>query len=477
MSNLLPGSHIHVVGIGGSGLSAIARILLGQGYRVSGSDRSANDLTAALARDGATVYVGHAAAQVEGADALIITSAVKDDHVEVASARGRGIPVYKRQDIMTDLMTGKQVIAVAGTKGKTTTTAMIVHILREAGLDPSYLVGGVLGNSGSNAGVGSGPHFVVEADEYDHMFLGLNPNIAVITNIEWDHPDFFPTFAAMQTSFQQFVERLPNDGVLIGCVDDPGAMRISDARLAQGKPTHTYGILSPEPYDLWPLVRRRKTYTTSYWAHALVPNPDSTSFEFNRPGDFEQSVQIRLAGSHNVLNATAAMIAAHVCGVDDARSAAALSGFIAPARRFELRAEVNAVAVIDDYAHNPMSIRAVLRAARQRYPNRSIWAVWQPHTYSRTQALLAEYQTAFVDADHVLITDIYASREDPLPGVTSPGVIAGMRHPDVRHTPAFADAVEALVNGVRPPAVIVIMSAGDAPQIGINYLRQIQGVV
>ncbi|MFN8448598.1 MAG: Mur ligase domain-containing protein [Anaerolineae bacterium] len=201
----------------------MARILLGQGYVVSGSDRSLNGLTEALAHDGATIYAGHDAANVAGADALIISSAVKPDHPEVAAARAAGIPVYKRSDIMADLMAGKTVIAVAGTAGKTTTTAMIAHILIETGKDPSYIIGGVLTTTGQNAGVGAGDAFVVEADEYDNMFLGLRPNIAVVTNVEWDHPDFFPTPEAMRRSFEQFIDLLPYDGTLILNVDLPMA--------------------------------------------------------------------------------------------------------------------------------------------------------------------------------------------------------------------------------------------------------------
>ena len=214
MPHLTPGQHIHLVGIGGAGLSAIARILLGQGYRVSGSDRTLNLLTDALARDGATIYAGHDPANITGADALIVSSAIQPDQVEIAAALAGGIPVYKRAHIMADLIMGKQVIAVAGTAGKTTTSAMITHILLETGKDPSYIIGGVLSTTGTNAGVGKGDVFVIEADEYDNMFLGLHPNIAIITNIEWDHPDFFKTPEDMQHSFEQFIRLLPEDGII-----------------------------------------------------------------------------------------------------------------------------------------------------------------------------------------------------------------------------------------------------------------------
>ena len=244
----VPGQRIHLVGIGGSGMSAIARILVERGFHVSGSDRNSNDLTEALARDGAIVHLGHDAAYVRGADMVLITSAVKDDHVEVVAAREAGIPVYKRQDVMAALMEGQKVIAVAGTKGKTTTTSMIVHILRECGADPSYIVGGVTGNTGTNAGVGKGEWFVVEADEYDNMFLGLRPDIAVITNIEWDHPDFFKTPEEMVELFRKFVGLLnkKSDYVysdrLIASADDPLVFSLAQESFRAGHRVDTFGI-------------------------------------------------------------------------------------------------------------------------------------------------------------------------------------------------------------------------------------------
>ncbi len=472
---LKPGQHIFLVGIGGSGLSAIARILLGQGYTVSGSDRSLNSLTAALARDGATVYEGHDAAHINGAEALIITSAVKDDHVEVIAARAQGIPVYKRQDIMADLMEGKTVIAVAGTKGKTTTTSMIVHILQACGQDPSYIVGGIMGNTGTNAGVGKGDTFVVEADEYDNMFLGLRPDVAVITNIEWDHPDFFKTPDDMVESFRKFVKLLPKDGILVACADDALAVKLADEHLGAGLKTRTYGINQPGPYDLYLLARRRRTYFWSYWADFVQVVGDETRFEFNMPDDIVVDITIPLPGDHNIQNTLAALIACEAAEHLRAEDmAVATQTFKATARRFELRADVGGIAIVDDYAHNPMSIKAVLEAAKQRYTERTVWAVWQPHTYSRTQALFDQFVTAFGEADHVLVTDIYAARETAIEGVSGAAVVAAMTHPDVRHTATFTDAVTILRDHVKAPAVIVIMSAGDAPDIGVQYLKLLQ---
>jgi UDP-N-acetylmuramate--alanine ligase len=423
-----PHQHIHLIGIGGAGLSAIARILLERGCVVSGSDRGANAFTDALARAGATIHRGHDAAYVDGADAVIVTSAAPPDHVEIQAALARGIPVYKRGDVIASIMAGQTALCVAGTHGKTTTTAMIAHILRQTGRDPSYIVGGVLRSSGTNAGVGAGAAFVIEADEYDHMFLGLKPEIAVITNVEWDHPDFFPTPDALTDAFRRFVALLPPDGTLIACVDDPGALALTAAAPCRVIP---YG-LPPE------------------------------------------SVTLRIPGRHNRRNAHAAILAAGTQGVGLAEAAAALASFEGAGRRFDVRADVGGVAVIDDYAHHPTAIRATLQAARERYPERALWAVWQPHTYSRTRALWDDYLRAFDAADHVIVTDIYAAREQPDGVTTSARFVVELAesHSHVTHAPALADAAALLDAGVRVPAAIVIMSAGDAPEIGTAFLTR-----
>jgi UDP-N-acetylmuramate--alanine ligase len=455
---LKPGQHIHLVGIGGSGLSAIARILLGQGYKVSGSDRSTNELMDVLAHDGTIIYHGHDARYVDGADVLIITSAVKDDHVEVGAAHARGIPVYKRQDIIADLMIGKTVIAVAGTKGKTTTTSMIVHILRECGLDPGYIVGGVMGNTQTNAGVGQGEVFVIEADEYDDMFLGLQPNIIVLTNVEYDHPDFFKTPEAMVGSFRHFIGQMA-DGLLVACADDPIARQIAHEYQSKHQVV-MYGV---------------ENAAATIRATAITCG-EYTDFEIASP-EGRLEARVELPGRHNVLNALAAYCATKPIASDrvtNEMKIAKLATFKPTARRFDLRADIHGIAVLDDYAHNPTSIRVTLDAARQRYPDRALWAIWQPHTYSRTQALFDQFVKSFEVADHVLITDIYAAREAPVPGVSSAAVVAAMVHTDVRHMPTFEDAVAILSAEVRPPAVVLIMSAGDAPQIGIEYVKLLQ---
>jgi UDP-N-acetylmuramate--alanine ligase len=456
---LIPGQHVHLVGIGGIGMSAIARVLLQQGFQISGSDRAANAQTEALARDGATIHVGHDAAHVAGAELVIISSAVPPDHVEVAAAGAAGIPVYKRSDIIADVMSGHVSIAVAGTHGKTTTTAMCIHVLIETGQRPSYILGGVLRATGQNAGIDTGRAFVIEADEYDNMFHGLRPQVAVVTNIEWDHPDFFKTPHDLMRSFSHFVSLLTPDGLLISCADDTAAVIFAENRLVSGLPTVTYGINNPQ----------------AIWRGGNLRHNDGLlHFDVTREGRVMGTVALAVPGRHNVLNALAALAVADSQGVPFPYAAEALRSFAGTGRRFEVRGEAGGVIVVDDYAHHPTAIRVTLEAARQRYPGHQVWAVWQPHTYSRTQALLEEYAVAFGEADHVLVTDIYAAREQPIPGVTADEVVEAIQHPRKQHTPNLSDAVDVLDRGVTPPAVVLVMSAGDAPKIGAGLLERRQ---
>ena len=442
------------VGIGGVGLSAIARVMLERGYRISGSDRAPGAYAEALARDGATIFIGHDAAHVAGADAVIISSAVRNNP-EVQAAQAAGIPVYKRSDMIAGLMDGQTVIAVAGSHGKTTTTAMLAHVLDVAGVEPGYIVGGTLKRSGTNAAAGAGRLFVIEADEYDHMFLGLRPNVAIVTNIEWDHPDFFHTADDFYGAFESFAALLPPDGLLIACADDAGARRLAEAQAARVN-VQTYG--ADDPSASWSLMDIRSV-EGCFQATLHVPGGETAS------------LALALPGRVNLLNAAAVIAAAARVGVAPEQAAAALASFTGVGRRFDVIGEAAGVVVVDDYGHNPSKIRATLAAARARYPDRDLWAVWQPHTFSRTQTFLSAYAAAFDDADHVLVTEIYAAREAPMPGVTGATTAAALAHPDARFTPSFAAAVKTLASETRPPAAVVLLSAGDANRIGPDLLN------
>lgn len=460
---LSPGQHIHIIGIGGFGMSAIARVLLGRGYAVSGSDLHANDLTRALAAAGATIYEGHAGANVTGADLVVATSAVQENNPEIAAARAAGIPVLRRRDLLGALMAGQVGIAVAGTHGKTTTTALLVHVLREAGLDPTYIIGGVLANTGSNAGVGRGPHFVIEADEYDRMFLGLRPQVAVVTTIEHDHPDCYPTLDDVRAAFAEFAALLPGDGLLVVCADDPEARTLGDSRRAAGHPVAFYAISGT--------AGEGSTEDEAFW-RASDLTPDSAggmTFTVWRGARSLGRVRLALAGGHNVLNALAAIAVAAQVGVPFAVTTGALGSFLGAGRRTETLGVVGGVTVISDYAHHPTAVRVTLEALRARPGIGDLWAVWQPHTYGRMRTLAGEFAAAFSAADHVLVTDVYSVRETVTPGLDAAGMaaqIASAGHPDVRYTGALNATAEALIACVRPGDVVALLSAGDAPQVG-----------
>lgn len=457
MIRLIPGQRVHFVGIGGAGLSAIATVMLQQGYTVSGSDRTSNAQTEALAKAGATIYRGHDAAYVLDAEIVVISSAVQGDHIEVLAAQAQNIPVVKRADIIGALMAGHVGIAVAGTHGKTTTTALVTHILLHAGQQPSYIVGGVMSSTNTNAGIGNGRAFVIEADEYDNMFHGLRPQIEVVTNVEYDHPDFFRTPNAYIEAFSRFIGLLPKDGLLVTCADDPTANIFAENRYIVNLPVATYGLANPRAG--WRAARLRAV------------EDGGTAFEVVRRGAVLGTVMLPLPGRHNVLNALAAIIVGESQGVSFADSVAALKTFTGLSRRFEIKGEIDGIIVVDDYAHNPTKIRSTLQAARGRFPTHNIWAVWQPHTYTRTQILLDQYAAAFGDADFVIVTDIYAAREKPPANFSMADIVAAIQHPEVRLIPYLDEVIEYLVAEVNGPAVIVVMSAGDATRVGEDVLR------
>ncbi len=441
---------VHLVGIGGTGLSAIARVLLERGDEVSGSDQAVSPYAQALERAGVRVHYDHRPENVAGADLVIVSSAVPDSNPEVTAARQAGIRVVRRAEFLGELTAGCQTIAVAGTHGKTTTTGLIAWLLDQAGLSPSFIVGGMLKDFGTNARAGSGPHFVIEADEYDRTFLGLQPAIGVVTNVEHDHPDCYPTFVEFRAAFQAFAERVTDQ--LLVCLENEGAASlqpISATRL-------TYGFRSEAEWR----------------AEEVRPNAAGGSdFLVSKSGELLGLVRTRLPGEHNVLNAVAALAAVDCVGVPFAEARRAITEFHGVGRRFEIVGEVGGIWVVDDYAHHPTEIRATLAAARTRFPEAQVWAVFQPHTFSRTRALLADFARAFGDADHVIVTDIFASREPPDPNVSAQRLVEQMVHQDVRFIPDLAEAARTLQERVQAPAVVVTLSAGDGNRVGELLLQ------
>lgn len=446
-------SHVHLIGIEGSGLSAIARLLLESGYTVSGSDRQPSLLSRGLAQAGARVYAGHKAEHVTGADLVIRSSAVMEDNVEVRAAVEAGVPVLKRSDFLGRLMSGKEGVAVAGTHGKTTTTAMIAWMLAAIGQAPSFIVGGLIKGLETNAHAGSGPAFVIEADEYDGMFLGLRPKIAVVTNVEHDHPDCYPTREDYRSAFLQFTRQVQPGGVLLGCGDDPGARDLLEGAARHGARTFSYGLGQQNDYQARGLELNREG---GYTFEAMMPD-GTTRLAL---------IALQAPGEHNARNALAALAVAHRMGLPLAEAALALGNFKGVSRRFEVVGEAGGVAVIDDYAHHPSEIRATLAAARARYAGRKLWVVWQPHTFSRTRALFSEFAAAFEQADHVLVTEIYAARETvPEDGFSGRSMAQAVRHPDVRFIGELANAASLLLESLKPGDVLLVLSAGDADRI------------
>jgi len=451
-------THAHLIGIGGSGLSAIARLLLESGYSVSGSDRVLSEQAAELAAAGATVFAGHAAENIRGADLVIRSSAIPDSNPEVLAAQAAGIPVLKRSEFFGQLMSGRIGIAVAGTHGKTTTTAMIAWLLTACGQDPSYIIGGVSKNLGNNAHAGQGKTFVIEADEYDRMFLGLDPQIAVVTMVEHDHPDCFPTAAEYMEAFTAFVGKLKSGGLLIANADDAQAAGLTGA-VPAGCRVVIYG-LKPGA-DLRAINISRNAVG---------------GFSFDVQSSFGTRVAnivLQVPGEHNILNALAAFAVAQELKINAGKAAAALDAFQGTGRRFDVRGEANGIVIIDDYAHHPTEIRATLAAARVRYPESRIWAVWQPHTYSRTQMLLADFTRAFNNVDRVIVTAVYAARETET-GFSAAQVVAQMQHANARYIPALADVRETLMAELKPGDVLLVLSAGDADQVSSQVLSALR---
>jgi len=449
--------HVHLVGIGGIGMSGIARVLLEEGYRVSGSDLRVSPLTEALVGLGGTVYEGHATKNIAGADLVVLSSAVPPHNPEVVAAQESGIPVVSRAQILGELMKGRYGVAVAGTHGKTTTSAMIALILMQAGLDPTIIVGGVIPELGSNAKAGKGKYIVLEADEYQRTFLGLSPSVAVVTNIEMDHPDYFRDLEDICQAYLEFVRLVPPEGEIFLCSDDPMAQRLQEEPY----------LAEITTYGLGPRARWR--------AADLAANAAGGSnfrvLASSRPrGEFS----LRIPGRHNVRNGLAALAVADYLGIDLMEAGKTLAQFRGVERRFEVKGEASGVIVIDDYAHHPSEIKATLAAARERYPERRVWAVFQPHTYSRTKALLSDFAASFGDADQVVVTDIYPARESDDLGINSQKLLAAMNHQGVHYIGALSDVVVMLCQQLRGGDLLITLGAGDIYQVGEEVLARLK---
>ncbi len=431
-----PPARLHFVGIGGIGVSGLARILRARGYEVTGSDMIASEVTAELAREGITVAIGHSGANVAGADFVITTAAARDDNVELVAATEGGIPVVKRAAVLGLLARDFRTLAVAGAHGKSTTSGMAAVALDMAGLAPGFAVGAVVPPFATNARASGGEHFVVEADEYDYSFLQLDPDVAIITNIEHDHPDIFPDFASVLDAFRRFVRWIRPGGTLVVSADDPGCAKLlrhidATAEFA----TVTFGETAGE----WRLAEAD-----------TVRAPDGQMFELS----------LAVPGRHNRLNALAVLAAAEGLGIEPRALVEGLERFRGVGRRFEIVRDDPELTVVSDYAHHPTEIAATVEAAREHYPGRRIVILFQPHTYSRTHAMLDRFAAALDMGDSVVLADIYAARETDDLGVSSGSIADSMQTPAALGGVPYT-AAQSTLEQIEQGDVVLVLGAGD----------------
>jgi UDP-N-acetylmuramate--alanine ligase len=456
--------HVHFVGIGGIGMSGIAEVLLNMGFRVSGSDLRRSDVTARLEGLGAKIYEGHSAEHVNGAHVVVRSTAVRADNPEVLEARRRSIPVIPRAEMLGELMRLKpHTVAVAGSHGKTTTTSMIATVLAHAGLDPTVVVGGVVGAMGSNARLGKSDLMVVEADESDRSFLMLSPTFAVVTNIDREHMDAYADMADVRKSFADFVNKIPFYGASVLCLDDE----------------HVQAVI-PE------VLRRRITYGLSAQADIAArevryDQKFGSKYQARLMGEPVGEISLRVPGLHNIYNSLAAIAIGLELEVPFATIRKGLSEFTGVNRRFQFKGEAAGVIVVDDYGHHPTEIRATLVAAKLGAAGRRMVVLFQPHRYTRTQDLMDEFARSFNNADVLMVTDIYAAGEDPIEGVSGESVVDAVSrfgHKDARHVGSVEDATKALLEEVHENDMVITLGAGNAYRAGeslVELLKEREG--
>jgi UDP-N-acetylmuramate--alanine ligase len=448
--------HVHFVGIGGIGMSGIAEVLVNLGFRVSGSDQKRSGVTDRLQRMGVEFAEGHSGENIGDAQVVVRSTAVRDDNPEIIEAHRRSIPVIPRAEMLAELMRLKpHTVAVAGSHGKTTTTSMVATVLGHAGLDPTIVVGGVVGAFGSNAHLGTSDLMVVEADESDRSFLMLTPTIAVVTNIDREHMDYYHDMDDVRACFTSFVNKVPFYGASVLCLDDPNVQAII-------------------PH----VERRRMTYGLSAQAdisaHGIRYDQSfGSKFTVWRSGSEVGEVKLRVPGLHNVYNSLAAIAVGLELDVPFAQVAEALGSFVGAGRRFQYRGEVGGVLVIDDYGHHPTEIKATLAAAKIGSGGRRIVVLFQPHRYSRTHDLMEEFARSFNNADTLFITDIYAASEEPIEGVTAEALTEAIKrfgHKDARHIGPVEHGAATLRDHVQPGDLVLTLGAGTVSRVSEELL-------
>lgn len=457
-----PRVNAHFIGIGGAGMSGIARIMHDRGIIVTGSDMKESRYTRALERAGVPVFIGHVAENLGDPEVVVLSSAIMESNPELRAARERGVEIWPRAKMLAELAGGLSTVAVAGTHGKTSTSAMIATMLAGMDLDPTFAIGGEVAEFAANSRSGTGAHYVVEADESDGSFVYLDPAVALVTNIEADHLDHYGSLEAVEETFVEFMCRVADDGCLVICADDDRLLEL--ARRCASRSV-TYGFAEDAE------VR----------CHSLRRHGLGHAFEVTFADGRDVSASIPVPGEHMVQNATGALAVAYFLGLDLTAAADALASYGGVRRRFDHVGTVGGVTVVDDYAHHPTEVRATLAAAREVGYAR-VWVVFQPHRYSRTGALAREFGAAFGDADRIVLMDVYSAGEVPVPGVSGrtllDSVLHAMPRSQVAYMPHRADLVPYLASRVAPGDVVLTMGAGDVTSVGpeiVSALRNQRG--
>jgi len=454
--------HIHFIGIGGAGMSGIAKVLLEMGYKVSGSDLKDSRYTKSLQEQGAVISIGHNQDNIENPDIVVVSSAIPESNQELQRARDMNIKVIRRAEMLSSLGENLRSIAVAGTHGKTTTTSMISLTFEKSKLDPTFLIGGELNDIGSNAKYGKGEFFITEADESDGSLLHLRPEVIVLTNVEADHLDYYNSLEEIEDLFLTFVESLPENGFVVACADDPGVVRLLNR---SSKRFITYGI------DDGGENRRE---SGDFSAGEVKQGKLGSTYNVYHKGRQIGTVKLNVPGIHNVYNSLATLALSYSLGIDIRDILGALSRFSGVKRRFQIIGKSRDVTLVDDYAHHPTEVKATLDAARSGDWQRLI-CVFQPHRYSRTRFLGKEFGAAFGNADVVVLTDVYAAGEEPIPGVTGKAIVdavlAESPRKSVVYLPKKTEIPKYLLHTVREGDLVLTMGAGDISAIGEDFLN------
>jgi UDP-N-acetylmuramate--alanine ligase len=446
---------IHFIGVGGAGMSGIARIMLAKGFSISGSDKSESAMLTSLKALGAEIFVGHASQNLGDAQMVIISSAINESNAELLAAKAKGLPIIARATALAWLMSESTSVAIAGTHGKTTTTAMLTVALQSAGLDPSFAIGGTINTAGTNAHSGTGTIFVAEADESDGSFLAYKPTGAIVTNIELDHVDHFPNEDAVFAVFEQFVSSIKQEGFLVACGDDAGVNTLLKRIKRTDLQIHLYG----------------KGTSNDFRIDKIHLAPKGSSSVVSSTGRKVGELNLAVAGEHNLLNGLAAFAAASALGAAETKILDGLASFTGTKRRFELKGEVGGVKVIDDYGHHPTEVNVTLTTAKNLAQAGRVIVIFQPHRYSRTAAFATQFSTSLALADFTYLLEVYAASEKPLPGVSSLLIAKAMNPQQVKFEPSMIEVVNEVVAMAKSGDVILTLGAGDVSSLGEPILQ------